>query len=47
MRSDPDVASDPSNVPKLIISWAFVGIPLLWGVCLTLANAVKLFQTPS
>ena len=29
---------------KLILAWAFVGIPLLWGVLQTLRNAVKLFQ---
>ena len=44
MRSDSNVANDPSNMPKLIISWAFVGIPLLWGISVTLANAVKLFR---
>ncbi|WP_449265802.1 MFS transporter small subunit [Ferrovibrio xuzhouensis] len=28
----------------LIIVWAIVGIPLAWGVVLTLGNAAKLFQ---
>lgn len=32
------------NRAKLISAWGFVGIPLLWGVCETLANALKLFQ---
>ena len=44
MRSDPSVGTDPSNTPKLIVAWAFVGIPLLWGVLITLSNAVKLFR---
>jgi hypothetical protein len=29
---------------RLIILWASVGIPLLWGVMKTLQNAMKLFQ---
>lgn len=29
---------------KLIVAWGFVGIPLLWGVVETGANALKLFQ---
>jgi hypothetical protein len=28
---------------QLAIAWAFVGIPLLWGVYNTLSNALKLF----
>jgi hypothetical protein len=26
-----------------LVFWAFVGIPLAWGVWITLANAVKIF----
>jgi hypothetical protein len=33
-----------SNALKLTLSWALVGIPLLWGVYVTLLNAVKLFR---
>ena len=29
---------------KLALAWAFVGIPLAWGVIQTLINAMKLFQ---
>lgn len=29
---------------KLVLAWAFVGIPLTWGVIQTLINAMKLFQ---
>lgn len=29
---------------KLALAWAFVGIPLLWGVAMTLRNALKLFE---
>ena len=29
---------------KLLLAWAFVGIPLLWGVMQTITNALKLFQ---
>ena len=28
---------------ELTLAWAFVGIPLLWGVYGTLSNALKLF----
>lgn len=28
----------------LVLAWAFVGIPLIWGVYKTLQNAMKLFQ---
>ena len=27
----------------LVVAWAFVGIPLAWGVAQTIANAMKLF----
>lgn len=29
---------------RLILAWIYVGIPLLWGVIETGANALKLFQ---
>jgi len=29
---------------QLVLSWGFVGIPLVWGVLQTLSNAMKLFQ---
>jgi hypothetical protein len=29
---------------RLVVLWAAVGIPLLWGVEKTLENAIKLFQ---
>jgi hypothetical protein len=29
---------------ELALVWAFVGIPLLWGINSTLVNALKLFQ---
>lgn len=37
-------AVDSSMGAKLAVSWLFVGIPLLWGISLTLANAAKLFH---
>jgi hypothetical protein len=37
-------SSDSTNTSKLVLAWGFVGIPLLWGVWLTLQNAAKLFQ---
>jgi len=44
MRSTNRPQNDPSNGIKLLLSWTFVGVPLLWGVSLTLINAVKLFK---
>jgi hypothetical protein len=44
MSSVRDSATDSSNTVKLLLSWTFVGIPLLWGVTLTLINASKLFR---
>ena len=29
---------------EMALAWAFVGIPLLWGIYGTLVNALKLFQ---
>jgi hypothetical protein len=29
---------------ELALAWAFVGIPLLWGIYGTLLNAMKLFH---
>jgi hypothetical protein len=29
---------------QLLLAWAWVGIPLAWGVYQTLLNAMKLFQ---
>ncbi len=29
---------------KLVLAWAFVGIPLLWGVWNTLMAALQLFK---
>jgi hypothetical protein len=29
---------------KLVLAWGFVGIPLVWGVLQTLANALKAFH---
>jgi hypothetical protein len=33
-----------SNTLKLVLCWALVGIPLVWGVLQTLWNALALFQ---
>ena len=29
---------------KLVLAWALVGLPLLWGVANTLENAMRLFS---
>jgi hypothetical protein len=38
-----DDVSD-ANKLKLVLAWSFVGIPLLWGVYNTLAQAALLFK---
>jgi hypothetical protein len=35
--------STQDNSTKLVLSWALVGVPLLWGFYLTLQNAMALF----
>lgn len=40
--SDPNVHQTP--VFEIILAWGFVGIPLAWGIAMTLTSAVKLFQ---
>jgi hypothetical protein len=42
--TQPAPATDPLVTVKLIAAWLFVGIPLAWGVSITLQNAAKLFQ---
>ncbi len=37
-------ASDSGAGLKLFLAWAFVGIPLAWGVIETCINALKLFR---
>jgi hypothetical protein len=31
-------------MPRLILLWLIVGIPLVWGVARTIESAAKLFQ---
>lgn len=33
-----------SDTFKVALAWAIVGLPLLWGVAMTLRNAIKLFE---
>ncbi|WP_425349903.1 MFS transporter small subunit [Mangrovicella endophytica] len=33
-----------TSTAKLVLAWAFVGIPLAWGVIMTLSNAMALFR---
>ncbi|MGF6597526.1 hypothetical protein P3T23_002243 [Paraburkholderia sp. GAS448] len=37
-------AAQPSSKGKLIVFWAYVLIPLSWGVVNTLIQAMKLFS---
>jgi hypothetical protein len=40
----PGTAPSGSTQLKLVLAWALVGIPLVWGVWETLMNALKLFE---
>jgi hypothetical protein len=40
----PSPTPGGTNALQLILAWAFVGIPFIWGVLETLRNAMKLFQ---
>jgi hypothetical protein len=33
-----------NNVPRLIVAWAFVGIPLAWGVSQVVVKSMALFK---
>ncbi len=44
MQRNAPARSASSNTAPLIVSWLFVGIPLAWGVVITLGNAAKLFR---
>ena len=44
-NNDGDVQVNPSW-GLLILFWAFVGVPLFWGVSQTFAKAMKLFEKP-
>lgn len=46
MNASPQPAESGTGI-KLLLAWIWVGIPLVWGVWLTLNNALKLFQTPT
>jgi hypothetical protein len=37
-------APPKSYAVQLVVAWGIVGVPLLWGVAQTAANALKLFQ---
>ena len=44
MSFDKSAASATTTPIQLWLAWGFVGIPLIWGVSQTIANALKLFQ---
>jgi hypothetical protein len=41
---ESNATTDSGNTVKLVLAWLWVGIPLAWGVYMTLGNAIKLFQ---
>ncbi len=39
-----DAPQESGTGVKLLVYWLLVGIPLLWGVAQTIANATKMFR---
>ena len=37
-------ANSANNGPKLLVAWAIVGIPLIWGVSQVVVKSMALFQ---
>ena len=44
MANPNHAAHESSNTLPLVLSWTFVGLPLAWGISLTLINVAKLFK---
>ena len=42
--SELEWAADPSSKPVAVFAWLVVGVPLAWGVWITLQKTVVLFQ---
>jgi hypothetical protein len=42
--SDPSGDSYPGRWGLVVVAWLLVGIPLLWGVWMTLQKAAALFE---
>ena len=43
VAGDSDIGSGGSGI-ALVLAWAVAGVPILWGVLMTLNSAVKIFQ---
>lgn len=44
MATNTTTTTDSSNAVALILAWLWVGIPLLWGLLITIRNATALFK---
>jgi hypothetical protein len=44
MTADHHEDDSGANTNKHVLAWSFLGIPLMWGVYNTLAQAALLFQ---
>jgi hypothetical protein len=42
--SAPSSSPSSSSTGRLIVAWAFVGIPLLWGVAQVVQRSLALFK---
>ena len=44
VASELEWSADPASIPLVILAWLAVGIPLAWGVLITVQKTVVLFQ---
>jgi hypothetical protein len=42
-RLEEEMRPADSSTTMLVLAWLWVGIPLAWGVAVTIQNALKLF----
>jgi hypothetical protein len=43
-RLEEQMRPSNSSTTMLVLAWLWVGIPLAWGVAVTIQNALKLFE---
>lgn len=43
-RLEERMRPQDSSTTMLVLAWLWVGIPLAWGIAVTIQNALKLFE---
>ena len=44
MPTDSPATSSPTSTVTLVLAWLAVGLPLAWGVAMTISKALALFR---